>query len=1412
MKKELTKPNYIFEVSWEVCNKVGGIHTVISTKALTIQREYGDKYILIGPDVYRDSVDHPEFIEDINLLAGWKQKAANEGLRVKVGRWSIRAKPLVILIDFTTFFPRKDEVFSRFWETYKLDSISGQWDYIEPTLFGYASGMVIESFIKYHLASHDRIVAQFHEWMTGSGLLYLKKNLPQVGTLFTTHATVIGRSIAGNLLPLYSKMKEYNAEAKASEFHISSKQSMEKICAGNADAFTTVSELTARECVHFLGKEPDIITPNGFEDSFVPEPEEFDAHRKAAREKLLGVASALLNEKLPDDSFLVSSSGRYEFKNKGIDLFIDALGELKKNGDLKRPVIAFVLIPAHHYGPRKDLSEKINGQDFQLSGNKFLTHNLHYPEHDPILNRIAVNNIKNEPEDRIKIIFVPSYLNGNDGIFNMPYFDLLIGFDLTVYPSYYEPWGYTPMESLAFRIPSVTTTLTGFGLWVKNEFSDPDHGIFVVERNDFNDTEVVGNIAKAIKVVESLNEKETEFARETAFKISRIALWSNLVDYYKQAFQIALDKVMKRVDRFVETERVEQLPAVEIVQGAAPIWKKVIVQQNLPKKLKPLEELSKNLWWCWNQDVIDLFESIDKDLCKECDGNPIQMIDSISYKRMARLEKDMEFINKLTQIYSRFKEYLAEPPKEGPQVAYFSMEFGMHDSLKIYSGGLGLLAGDYLKEASDYNYKIIGIGLFYRFGYFKQVLSSQGEQLNVYEPQHFSKSPVTPVRDEKDNWLVIHIAFPGRDLHARVWQVNVGRVKLYLLDTDFEDNTESDRYITHQLYGGDIENRFKQELLLGIGGIRALRAMGLTPDIYHCNEGHAAFIGLERMREYIQENNLTYPESLEIVRASTLFTTHTPVPAGHDYFDEDLMRAYIAHYPNRLKITWNQLMNLGKMHPNTPGEKFSMSCLAVNLSQEVNGVSRLHGKVSRHMFADMWKGYLPDEVPIGHVTNGVHVPTWISKNWLELYKKELDPDFLNKQEDREMWKKIKDVDQVEIWKIKNKERKELIDFLKIRLSETAAVSHENPKVIREIQEGLDPNALTIVFARRFATYKRAHLLFRDTERLASIVNNPFMPVQIFFAGKAHPKDKAGQDLIKLIVETSRRKEFLGKIVFLENYEIQLAKKLLHGADIWLNTPTRPLEASGTSGEKAIMNGLIHFSVLDGWWAEGYVSGAGYALQEEKTYDDQEFQDLLDAENIYNLLENEITPLFYKRDARGVPVGWVDMIQKSISSICPEFTMNRMLRDYISKYYEPLYSRTFRMKQNEFEMASVIASWKKKVLNAWNDIEIVSIDLPDNNKPLSLGSNYASEIVLDLKTLNPDEVGVEVIFGDHESDETKMYIVNRQEFKLEKSEGSKAWYKLETTPTQPGIFDFGIRLYPKNELLAHKQDLNIVKWL
>jgi phosphorylase/glycogen(starch) synthase len=1250
--------------------------------------------------------------------------------------------------------------------------------------------------------------------MTGTGVLYLKKYAPQIATVFTTHATVLGRSIAGNNQPLYGKLATYNGDSKAIEFNVIAKQSLEKISAQNADCFTTVSEITSKECAQFLQKPVDLVTPNGFEDTFVPKDELFDTERKVARQKLIEVAEALLGYKLTDDVMLIANSGRYEFKNKGIDLFVDALGQVNQQS-VPREIVAFVLIPAHHYGPRKDLLAKLNNTgDARPCNNCILTHNLHDAEQDPILRRIHENNLINEQSNRVKVVFVPSYLNGDDGIFNMPYYKLLIGFDQTVFASYYEPWGYTPLESVAFHVPTITTDLAGFGLWVKQSYPEPQNSVYVIHRTDDNDKEVVNEIAQAIISNSKLGNAETERTRSRANDISHIALWRNLIKYYFQAFHVALTKQSSREYLFSNKERPEHAEPIERFSMANdPQWKKVVVQKNLSAPLRPLEELSKNLWWSWNSDAVDLFRSIDPALWTDCGQNPIAFLDSLQYNRMLKLEKDHAFLEKLNVIYKRFTDYMSEAPQAGkPQVAYFSMEFGLHDSLKIYSGGLGILAGDYLKEASDRNYPMVAVSLLYKYGYFKQILTTNGDQQATYEPQRISQIPAQPVRDEKGNWVSIKIVFPGRTMQARLWCVNVGRVPLYLLDTDFDDNLEQDRSVTHMLYGGDWENRFKQEILLGVGGMRALSALGISADLYHCNEGHAAFIGIERLRHYIVEQNLTFGESLEIVRSTSLFTTHTPVPAGHDAFEENLIRIYMGHYPARLRISWKQFMALGKINADDPSEKFSMSFLAANLSQEINGVSRLHGRVSQEIFHSMYKGYAAEELHIGYVTNGVHLPTWTAAPWLELYKETFGEDFLEHQLEKTRWSKIYDVPDASIWKIRNEQRSLLVDYIKGYLKETGIRRYEDPKLMLSMSEKFGKKTLTIGFARRFATYKRAHLLFSDLERLSRIVNNPYQPVQFIFAGKAHPNDKGGQDLIRHIVEISKRPEFLGKIIFLPNYEISLAKVLLKGVDIWLNTPTRPLEASGTSGEKAVMNGVLHFSVLDGWWAEGYVKNAGWMLPEENTYQNPVFQDQLDAQTIYSLLENEIIPSFYKRDQNDVPTEWVGFIKNSIAKVAPNFTMNRMLHDYDRFYYSRLYQRSVHVKENDYALAKELSAWKKKITSGWESIEVVDIDYTDLLKnDIILGKEYAGTVTLDLNELSPEDVGVELVVAETDSD-NKQKIVYTQEFGVEKIEGHIVYYKTNVVPTTPGIFEYGVRIFPRHKELPHRQDLNYVTWI
>ena len=846
---------------------------------------------------------------------------------------------------------------------------------------------------------------------------------------------------------------------------------------------------------------------------------------------------------------------------------------------------------------------------------------------------------------------------------------------------------------------------------------------------------------------------------------------------------------------------------------AAPTWKSVMVTRHLPEELSGLETLCKNLWWCWNDNAKQLFRSIDYELWHNSGHNPMVILDKVSLKRYKELAKDAEFLARLNAVMSEFNSYMAaNAERTDPSIAYFCMEYGLDTSLMIYSGGLGILAGDYLKETSDMNVNMVAVGLLYRYGYFNQRLTPQGNQVAEYKPQDFLKIPAEPVFDENGAWKTVRIKMPGRDLFARIWKVAVGRTDLYLLDTDYEANSPEAREITHQLYGGDWENRLKQELLLGIGGMRALRVLGLRPSIYHYNEGHAAFAGLERLRELIQEDHLSFAEGLELVRAASLYTTHTPVPAGHDAFTDDMIGRYLGHYPALMGIDWRTMMGLGKIDPDNGEEKFSMSHLAANLSQNVNGVSMLHGKVSRDIFKNMYPGYLPEELYISYVTNGVHYPTWASKYWKELHAKVFGPEFQTSHYDKRCFEGIYSVPDAEIWSVRKQLKKELVRAIRERLSDPQLSAHYTPRQIVTIKERLREDVLTIGFARRFATYKRATLLFSDLDRLDAIVNDPKRPVQFIFAGKAHPADGMGQDLIKQIVEISKQDRFLGRIIFVPGYDITLAKRLVQGVDVWLNNPTRPLEASGTSGEKAAMNGVMHFSVLDGWWVEGYKEGAGWALPQKRTYDDQNYQNDLDAATIYATIENEIAATYYDIDPnlKLSPV-WISYIKNTIAQVACNFTTNRMLTDYCQQYYEPQYKRLMELSADDARLAREIAAWKRNVLSEWNNIRVVSCTQPDASYVLSQDDMLKSEVVLDLGRLKPEDIGVEILFTSSDA-RGELHISEVDELKMVKYENGVATYKTEVLPEHTGMYQVAKRIFPKNPLLPHRQDFPLVKWL
>ena len=841
----------------------------------------------------------------------------------------------------------------------------------------------------------------------------------------------------------------------------------------------------------------------------------------------------------------------------------------------------------------------------------------------------------------------------------------------------------------------------------------------------------------------------------------------------------------------------------------APQWKEVNVKSTLPSELKCLDELAHNMWWAWNYEARNMWKSLDSDLYEEVGHNPVMLLDRLSYERKEAIVKDKAIMESVKQVYKKFRDYMdVEPDATRPSVAYFCMEYGINQVVKIYSGGLGMLAGDYMKEASDSNVNMCGVGFLYRYGYFKQTLSMDGQQIAKYDAQNFNSLPVERVLDENGQPMVVDVPYMNYQVHAYVWAMNVGRIKLYLLDTDNDMNSEFDRPITHALYGGDNENRLKQEILLGIGGILTLKKLGIKKDIYHCNEGHAALCNLQRLIDYIKEG-LSFNEALELVRASSLYTVHTPVPAGHDYFDESLFGKYMGDYPQMLGITWDEFIGMGRTNPEDHSERFCMSTFACNTCQEVNGVSKLHGWVSQRMFAPIWEGYYPEESHVGYVTNGVHFPTWTATEWRKVYAKYFDKNYIYDQSNENLWHAIYNVPDAEIWETRMALKKKLVNYIREKFAATWLKNQGDPSRVVALLDSITPNALYIGFCRRFATYKRAHLLFTDLERLSKIVNNPERPVKFIFSGKAHPADGAGQGLIKKIFEISQRPEFLGKIIFLEDYDMQLARRLVSGVDIWMNTPTRPLEASGTSGEKAEMNGVVNLSVLDGWWVEGYREGAGWALKQERTYQNQGYQDQLDAATIYSLLENEILPLYYNRNEQGFSEGWIKTIRNSIATIAPHYTMKRQLDDYYDKFYSKEAANFKKLAANNNRLAKELAAWKETVAERWDAIRVVSKD-DSALSAAETGKEYTLRYVIDEQGLN-DAVGLELVSikTDKNGEE---HIFSKREFKMVGREGNNYTFEATFEPDVAGAFKSCVRMYPKNENLVHREDFCYVKWL
>lgn len=1330
----------LFEISWEVANKVGGIHTVLSSKAVSAVARYGDDYVTIGPQVHAgagqqspfdDEPGHDEFVAACRAA----------GVPVRVGRWRIPGRPRCVLVGFSGLYEQKDGILAGLWERHRVDSIEGGWDYIEPVLFSIAAARVVELWWEEHLAPfHRRAVVHAHEWMTGAALLELHDRIPSIGTVFTTHATILGRSLAslGTLPDPSAGARDLGGKtpSELAEAHgVKAKHSLEGVAARAADVFTTVSELTAAEAELLHGRQPEPLLPNGLDLDVIDELAAGD--RLATRRSLARIAGALVGDDVQDAAFL-ALAGRYEVHNKGIDLLLDALARLQ--GSDGRRIVLFVLVPAGNSGPNGELSDRLAGRDGDGAHEPLglCTHNLFDESGDPVHVRCRELGIDNAAGSRVRVVQIPIYLRVDDGFLDREYEAVLAAMDLGVYPSFYEPWGYTPQEALAVGVPTVTTDLAGFGRWATANGLGPEHGITVLRRDRVPYEQVVATAAQTIDELVSgpaLDDALRARCREAAGRTA----WRDLYANYQEAYRSAVDAIEARSTSGVQPFRLPRRTLPQPGSGRTPRLTAFEASARLPQSLRGLERLARNFWWVWNPAARALFEDLADGFARAGE-NPVAFLQGLDLQALERRAADTSFQRRIADVMREFDAYMrgGDAPDgltaEHP-VAYFSAEFGVHQSLPVYSGGLGILAGDHLKSASDLAVPLVGVGLFYRFGYMRQQLTNDGQQVAADRENRPTKLALELVRDEHGVPLEVRVPMPGREVALRAWCARVGRVRLYLLDADVPQNAQEDRDITRNLYGGDSETRIRQEIVLGRGGVRLLRALGVRPAVYHMNEGHAAFLTLERTSRMVKGQGLPFEAAREYVAQTTLFTTHTPVPAGHDRFGEDLVRRYFGDAEDWVGLPWERFFALGQAAPG--GGEFNMTYLAMHFAGYVNGVSRLHGIASQRLLHPFWPGLLAREVPIDSVTNGVHLATWTDPGLAGL----LVPD--GRAVRPAAFERAEQLPPADLWAAHERNKRRMLRSVGDALTRTFQVRGDSPVALSAMLEGLRDDALYLGFARRFAPYKRAHLLFHDPERLRRILDDAERPVRIVVSGKAHPRDQRGQDILKSIVQLARSPQFLGRVLFVEDYDIAVARALVQGVDVWVNTPTRMEEASGTSGMKAAANGVLNLSIADGWWPEGADGENGWTIGGSRVYSDQALQDEADAAALYRLLEEELVPTFFERDGDGVPAGWVRRMAHCLATLPPRFNTDRMVHDYVERAYRPL-AQHYRVLQAEQkapsrrrarEFVRVQSGFEKVRITAASTVELGDF---------RVGQHLDVRLEVDLGPLSVDDVVVELV--------------------------------------------------------------------
>ncbi|MFM8979358.1 MAG: alpha-glucan family phosphorylase [Planctomycetia bacterium] len=1329
----------LYDVAWEVCHRIGGVHTVLAGRAAGRVRRLGEDYVCVGPWLLAEP---PQAFEDDPAGAAFAEGCRQAGLPVRVGHWAVPGRPRTLLVDFSGLIAEKDRLLGDLWDRHRVDSLGAGWDYLEPLLFGIAAARVIERWHAERVASRvAQAIVQAHDWTAAGAVLEVARLAPGLATLFQAHSLVLALSLArAGRDPLAVPAGEGAARA-AEDLGVRAQHSLEGAAARSAYVFTTVSEPAAEEAARLHGRTPAPLLPNLLDTAGLAQPD--GEAREATRRRVRDVLARLLGEEVRGARLLVSA-GRYDLRLKGLDVLLEALARLA--GRAGPPVVALLIVPAAAAGVSREAQHRLEGRGEGPA--VFHTHALFEPESDPLF--VRARELGLTGSGRVRVLHVPVYVDGHDGVFNLGYAGLLGVADVGCFPSAYETWGFTPQECLAVGVPTITSDATGFARFLARRGLVDGEAVSVLARRGKPPAEVVEGLAALLERALARERVPAEVA-ERCRRAAGGVLESEVLAAQAEAFAQALAAAAARAPALGAQAGQEARPTVRVqrpqgTDAARPHLVPLDVPSRLPAALAGLHDLAWNWRWAWHAPTQELFATLDAERLQALRGNPQRLLAEVPQQRLDALAADPAFVARVEQAARAHAQWMEEGRAlaegqgipAGRPVAYLCAEYALHASLPIYSGGLGVLAADHLRAASDLGLPLVAVGLLYRQGYFRQHLEGGLQQVAQPEEVDPASVPLERVRGADGSPLELRLPLPGGEVALGAWRAQVGRVPLYLLDADLPANRPEDRAVTHVLYGGDAEMRLRQELVLGRGGVRLLEALGLRPSVLHVNEGHGAFAALERIGALVRGEGLSWDEARLLVRLTTAFTTHTPVPAGHDRFDEDLLRRWLSDVPGWLGIDWERFMRLGSV-PGRPRE-FNMTALATRLAGFVNGVSQRHAEVTRPILRAQAPWLLADEVPVQAITNGVHLEAWTAPEVARALG--AAPGHLA----GEHFAAAGRLDLGVLHGLRDLLKQRLLARMRAQLEGELAARADPAWLRQQVLEGLAPHALWIGFARRFATYKRAGLLLGEPERLRALLDGAHGPVRLVLAGKAHPRDREGQELIARIARLARSKPFAGRIFFLEGYDLELARLLVQGVDLWLNTPRPPLEASGTSGMKAAANGGLQASTPDGWWLEGYDGRNGWMVGSEAACASDEARDRADTEALYRLLEQEVLPLWARREAGGLPRAWLERARHALQTLPPRFDAQRMVEEYRQLAYAPQATRRLALEAGGHAALRSLAAGRRRIREGMGRLRVLEVEVGDPSR-LAVGSRLEVSVRLELGGLAPGDVRVELLLGE-----------------------------------------------------------------